>query len=294
MSARDYPVTFPYGAKDGYWYGPNGKAGAYHRGDDRAMPSGTPVIVNGTVIGLSGNTGMSGGPHLHLGKYVNGADVNPNEQGFDLVNPKVIATGYDQYNGNYVKLQDASAVWVYLHLSKINVSVGQVLQGDDMIPDHDNWYWRFNKLMLQIRGREISREEFRKNFVGQPTFKMVEVLSDDQEADRALQAQTVGQVAMRDKWDQQIYALQAAVNDLSTRPSKVEYAKALADAADIAAKLADSQKALETERRNIKEKIVLTHDEETKANVNKILSLVTTIFEYFAGQYKTFSKYIKK
>lgn len=40
--------------------------------------------------------------------------------------------------------------------------------------------------------------------------------------------------------------------------------------------------------------VVYTHDAETSANVNKILQLVTTIFDYFKGQYKSFSKYITK
>ena len=39
---------------------------------------------------------------------------------------------------------------------------------------------------------------------------------------------------------------------------------------------------------------IYLHDEETKQNVNKILGMTTSIFNYFAGQYKTFSKYIKK
>jgi hypothetical protein len=39
---------------------------------------------------------------------------------------------------------------------------------------------------------------------------------------------------------------------------------------------------------------VYTHDKETKDNVNKILAMVTSIFDYFSGQYKSFKKYIKK
>jgi len=43
-----------------------------------------------------------------------------------------------------------------------------------------------------------------------------------------------------------------------------------------------------------KEVPVYTHDEETKQNVNKLVSMVTSIFDYFKGQYKSFSKYVKK
>jgi hypothetical protein len=50
--------------------------------------------------------------------------------------------------------------------------------GEDMavIPDQDNWYWRFRKLMQQVRGRDMDRAEFQKNFVGTDSFRMVEIL----------------------------------------------------------------------------------------------------------------------
>lgn len=44
----------------------------------------------------------------------------------------------------------------------------------------------------------------------------------------------------------------------------------------------------------IKEVPVYTTDEETRENTRKILKMVTSIFDYFAGQYKTFQRYIKK
>lgn len=125
--AKDYPVTFAYGAKDGYYYGANGIIGAYHRGDDRAMPSDTPVIVNGAQIGLSGSTGASSGPHLHLGKWNGGVDVNPQGRGFDLANASVHSTGYDSVNGYYVRIAAEGYLWVYLHLNRIDVKQGQTL-----------------------------------------------------------------------------------------------------------------------------------------------------------------------
>jgi hypothetical protein len=97
-----------------------------------------------------------------------------------------------------------------------------------MIPDQDNWYARFRKLMLQIRGRDMDRGEFRKNFVGVDPFRMVEVLADNPEADQAQRWQEVGKVAVTDKWDQQIYNLQAALKGTVSK-ADLEAAQKAAD-----------------------------------------------------------------
>lgn len=132
--AQDYPITFPYGATT-YPYGPTGYAGPYHRGDDRIMPVGTPVLVNAVQIGLSGATGEVTGSHLHIGRFVNGQDTNPKGQGFTLKSPVVAEVSSDLTNGRFVALNDADGVrWVYLHLSKQTVKVGQKLvpKGNDV------------------------------------------------------------------------------------------------------------------------------------------------------------------
>ena len=71
--------------------------------------------------------------------------------------------------------------------------------------------------MLQVRGREMSREEFRKNFVGVEPFRMVEIVQDNPEADTATNWQNVGKTAVNDQWDKQIYGLQDQVKDLTAR-----------------------------------------------------------------------------
>lgn len=141
--ASTYPVTFPYGATTPP-YGPGSAIGPYHRGDDRIMPVGTPVVVNGTQLGLSGMSGAVTGPHLHIGKFINGQDVNPQGKGFALSNPAVVdSIGYDSLNGNYVRVRDSGGtIWVYLHLSQVSVGKGKVL-GDSMNDaerqDYNKW-----------------------------------------------------------------------------------------------------------------------------------------------------------
>lgn len=80
--------------------------------------------------------------------------------------------------------------------------------GENVIADADNEYARWNKAGIAIRGRGLSRDEFRNAAVGKTWLQALEILSDNPEADAAQHAQEVGQVAVRDQWDKQIYGLQ--------------------------------------------------------------------------------------
>lgn len=139
--ASQYPVSFAYGATDGLYYAPTRAQSSnpslwirpYHIGDDRAMPIGTPVIVNGVTIGLSGT--RYGGAHLHIGRFVGGGATNPNGGGFSFTNAVVTEINEDDVNGKYVRVQADGASWVYLHLSNNNlVTVNQQLKGETDMP----------------------------------------------------------------------------------------------------------------------------------------------------------------
>lgn len=133
-------------------------------------------------------------------------------------------------------------------------------QGEAMIANSDNEYWRWNKLFVQIRGRNASRQEFINAAVGQSWLRALEILSDDAEADAATNAQAVGQVAVRDKWDQQIYGLQDALKaandnltslqrqiaDLTTRPTKEQLDALTAAVTDATKQANDAHAALVT------------------------------------------------
>ncbi len=138
-TAKDYKITFGYGAIDGVYYGASAKGkptyiGPYHRGEDRAMPQGTPVVVNGVQIGLAGATGAASGPHLHVGRFVDGDDTDPDGGGFSFKNAEVTEINEDDVNGKYVRVQADGASWVYLHLSKQTARVGQKLIAPKPIP----------------------------------------------------------------------------------------------------------------------------------------------------------------
>lgn len=145
--AQDYPVTFGYKAQDGYYYGPNGLVGPYHRGNDREMPMRTPIIVNGVRLGLSGNKEYNPsytiGPHLHTGAYRGAQDIDPTPYEFNAVGAKVIKAGYlGQNEGDGVVLQGTDGInrW-YLHMDRVDATIGQVIGGQDVATDQqiDQW-----------------------------------------------------------------------------------------------------------------------------------------------------------
>ena len=219
---NDYPVTFAYKAQDGKYYGPSGSVGPYHRGEDRACPAGSPIIVQGTTIGLVGATGLASGPHLHFQCMRGSSDVSPVP--YRWASGRVTTAGWHSQFGNQIRITHADGtVMIYAHLSKINVSVGQILSptGGNMagIPDADNYFGRYNKLMLQVRGRNMTRDEFRKNIVGVSDLTAVERISDNVESDRATEAQQWA-LANRATVEKRIVDLQKAVEDMSGKLSQ--------------------------------------------------------------------------
>lgn len=132
-SVREYPITYKYGYSVAY--------GGYHSGVDRGAPYGTPLIVNNTLIGYSGNTGYvlpkptasnpKAGSHHHLGKHgLSGKLVDPGKTGFRMfsvtgLRPKVYEVGSDSRNGKYIRIRATSGrTYIHCHLSKINCVVG--------------------------------------------------------------------------------------------------------------------------------------------------------------------------
>lgn len=152
--------------------------------------------------------------------------------------------------------------------------------GSEVIPDQDNWFWRMDRLMWQIRGRGLSREEFRKNFVGVPVFRMVEILSDDAEANRALEAQNIGQLALKDNWQGQIYSLQDQVKALSSRPTKEQIDVLNKQVTDLTASYNTAQNNAEVAQKALEEaKNKQTEDTKLLDEGKGVFSWITKLIE---------------
>lgn len=92
-------------------------------------------------------------------------------------------------------------------------------QGDEMpIPNADNYYGRYNKAMAYIRGREMSREEFNKNFVGNTDLRMLEAMLDDAEAEAQVNYASLGRRVTAENWSQQLTDLRT---ELAKKPTEV-------------------------------------------------------------------------
>lgn len=132
MTAADYPVTYPYGAT-----GPPYSSSHPHKGNDRKMPTGTPVVIENQTIALSGNTGATSGPHLHTQAGTDlGCQNTLNPSSLEFKGGTVVALRNENVNqwGKYVTLQVGDKFITYAHLDSISVQVGQKVGGQTMYP----------------------------------------------------------------------------------------------------------------------------------------------------------------
>lgn len=184
-TAKDYPVTFPYGATNpiGKWpdgrtkyqyYGPKSQTIDYiadkHRASDRSMKVGVKVVIGNTTIGLSGNTGASGGPHLHTQAGTDPAvqnTINPTPYEFKAGTVTAIRLTDTGDWGKYVTLKVGSKYITYAHLSSVNVKVGQVIKGEEKNMLTNEEIDVLYKFYLGMSTPSVQR----KKYVGKVTFK---------------------------------------------------------------------------------------------------------------------------
>ena len=130
-----YPISFPYGVTTTP-YNPSHP----HRGNDRAAPLGTPIIVQGITIGFVGMTGLATGPHCHTQEW-QGSKLNVRRPQNEfkpgmVVEVDVNGTTGDKSLGKYVTVRNADG-WntSYCHMNMVNAKVGDnISSGGSMKP----------------------------------------------------------------------------------------------------------------------------------------------------------------
>lgn len=134
-AAHDYAVAHPYGAIYSPW-----SVRYPHRGNDRSTPSGTPVVIAGVTIGLTGDSGKVTGPHLHTQAGTDSSvqqtvDPTPHEFKPGLVTA-IRPVDAGEW-GKFVTIKTGSHYVTYAHLSEVYVEPGQVIQGEAIMNEDD-------------------------------------------------------------------------------------------------------------------------------------------------------------
>lgn len=127
MTAQDYPIGMHYGSTDAPYSNKSP-----HRGDDYLVPNRTELFIGDILAGLTGSTGYTTGPHLHVQEwFVDVANTRKPQHAFEGGTVVAANNNPDQQWGKHITTQNADG-WntTYAHLSEVNVKVGQVIGGE--------------------------------------------------------------------------------------------------------------------------------------------------------------------
>lgn len=134
MSLFNYKVSLAYGSKEPP-YGTS--ALPYHRGEDYPTPKGTPLTI-GRVIGLTGDSGFTSGPHLHIQEWKGSVYTTRKPQNAFKGGTVVAASNNtNQQWGRHITVLGKDG-WntTYAHLDKTSVKIGQTIKEEAMCTLH--------------------------------------------------------------------------------------------------------------------------------------------------------------
>lgn len=164
----------------------------------------------GNSLKMRGGTGESGFCHLEE-YYVNVGQqvVRGQPLGKMGYTGLTIPTGPGGRHLHWILNRNSQ--WVY-PMTFVNEAFIKQGGGTKMgVPNEDGWYARFRQLTRQIRGRDMSRDEFVKNIVpARDPFNAVEILSDSTEAYQDTADGDYGRQARSENWQAR---LQLVEND---------------------------------------------------------------------------------
>ncbi len=157
------------------------------------------------------------------------------------------------------------------------------------IENASNWKWRFGRLHRQLVGNWDMSDPVFRAIVGRDPWTVVEEWSDHENSNQALSDQVLGELARKDKWQQQIYDLQAQVKSLGSRPTKAQLDEATKKANDLAKAMDSAQAQAAEERRKAQEadaKAKAIEEEQAKAKReadNFLTALINTVRGWVGG-----------
>ncbi len=213
-SAQDYPINFPYGATD-YPYGKPELP--FHRGDDRATPNGTKLIIQNKLCALTGESGFVTGPHLHIQEWKGTVyDTRKPQNAFKPGLVTTISNNVNQQWGRYITISNEDG-WntTYCHLSEIYVSKGDIIKEEDtMTPSALN-------ALSQAAWNKPADDKFIKSYTGKDVEKtIVDVLNSS--ANKELRTKA-------NNFDNVQRALNEAYKRLNSKTNPGDAEKALAE-----------------------------------------------------------------
>lgn len=146
------------------------------------------------------------------------------------------------------------------------------------------------RLHRQLVGNWDMSDPVFRSIVGRDPWTIVEEWSDHNNANQALADQVLGELARKDKWQQQIYDLQAQVKSLGARPTKAQLDAANKKANDLAKAMDSAQAQAAEERKRAQEadaKTKAIEAEQAKAKQeadNFLTALINAVRGIFGGK----------
>ena len=208
-------VTLGFKATYMPFYGRGGSIYPYHHGIDYADELDTPVVVNGTQVGLMGKTGAATGVHVHVDKSKSypssfAGYVDPSD--WRTITGTVVFAGNAGTAGNMVVVKTSTHYYRFLHLNKITVKQGQKVGNMYKGKTIQQWYKRAIDL-------DKSRNAWRAN-----AQKYLKQLRDTQKALAAARADLAKSKITKDdlmKYQDKIVELENKLKDAQAEQNVV-------------------------------------------------------------------------
>ena len=241
---------------------------------DRNFPSGViiPVWFSGTWQG-------------NYYGHVAALDTNT---GKVYTSPYYKTSGHEVYNSIDALMntfRGAMPDIKYVGWSEDIGGVRVITQGGIMrkIVNAANWRWRMQRLHWQLVGNWDMSEQVFQSIVGQDPWTVVENWSDHPNANKAMEYQKIGQMAVQDKWQQQIYDLQKQVAELGKRPTQAQLNELTSQMSKISSDMKNAQAEAAQARKDLADNAKQQQAIKDEAD-SFLAALINSIRNLFGGK----------